>query len=424
MFIGEVSDARSVRWLAAKARTHMKKAIVGSRTVHRFYTRLLGCAHDVKIVQEQRAYERRARACGLTEQTDNELRAALRERLGGRGIVSERACSRPLNLLYASHFGNWETQVPKALEKLGRVTCYSLTERGFDFDAADWVNCRHLLDEDLFRFVHDLHEREPIDIVLSYLNGLQISSETIRAIGSLGIATATFNLDDRLLYRGRFLGGRWTGSAAHAAAYDVNLTNSSASILKYRVDGGLAAFWPAGADPELFRPAAGAFERDVAFVGGRYGARESWIEFLRKSGIKVEAFGAGWERGYVKTQEEMNHIWCTSRINLGFSLVCASQAQTCLKGRDFEIPMCGALYLTTEQPDLHRVYQVGSEVVSYRSRRDCVEKIRFLLSHPEVCDEIRSRARQRCLRDHTWQVRFQRLAWLLGMRPSVEDSST
>ena len=81
-----------------------------------------------------------------------------------------------------------------------------------------------------------------------------------------------------------------------------------------------------------------------------------------------------------------------SRFNLGFSGIGYSMKEMCLKGRDFEVPMAGALYLTSEQHDLHRVSKVGEEVVTYRGKSDCLAKIRYLLDHEDESASSREAA--------------------------------
>jgi hypothetical protein len=235
-----------------------------------------------------------------------------------------------------------------------------------------------------------------------------VAPETIRAVGALGIFTSTFHVDDRLWFRGPTRGGRSYGPASLAPAYDLNLTNATASIVKYRVEGGQAVFWPQAANVEHFRPLAREFEHDVSFVGARYGERPAFIERLRGHGIRVAAFGPGWPSGPV-SEAEMLEIYARSRINLGFGGIAYSMRERCLKGRDFEVPACGTVYLTSEHPDLHRVYEVGREVVTYEGPDACARTIRELLDDPARCAAIRAAARRRCEREHTWVHRFETL---------------
>lgn len=60
------------------------------------------------------------------------------------------------------------------------------------------------------------------------------------------------------------------------------------------------------------------YKYDVSFVGGISGYREYLINQLKKKGVKVECFGAGWENGRV-TFEEMGEIFENSKINLNIS---------------------------------------------------------------------------------------------------------
>ena len=150
-----------------------------------------------------------------------------------------------------------------------------------------------------------------------------------------------------------------------------------------------AIFWPEGANPEHFRPLNLPWRYDVSFIGQRYGLRPKFISTLRKRGIPVACFGKGWEHGYV-SEEEMVEIYAQSRINLGFGFISRGREQ-CLKGRDFEVPMCGALYLTSHHPELERVWRLGEEIETYHDAEDCARKIKALLAGPERCARMRAR---------------------------------
>ena len=77
--------------------------------------------------------------------------------------------------------------------------------------------------------------------------------------------------------------------------------------------------------------------------------------------------------------------------------------------------MSGGLYLTQNNPELRFVYEVGREIETYKNEKECVEKIRYLLNHPEIAADIREAGRQRALRDHTWEKRFEQLFNLAGL---------
>jgi spore maturation protein CgeB len=116
----------------------------------------------------------------------------------------------------------------------------------------------------------------------------------------------------------------------------------------------------------------------------------------------------------------MVRIYSKSRISLGFGGVEGYGDAYCLKGRDFEIPMSGGLYLTEYHPELEAVYELGKEIVVYRGFDDLAASIRRLLSHPDEADAIRAAGRRRALAEHTWTMRFERVFSLLNL---VADSA-
>jgi spore maturation protein CgeB len=181
-------------------------------------------------------------------------------------------------------------------------------------------------------------------------------------------------------------------------------------------------FWPEAADPDHFQPLPNLpFDYDVSFIGQCYGQRPAFIRRLREHGLRVSVFGAGWEQGPLAS-EEMVGVYSRSRVNLGISGIGYSMREMCLKGRDFEVPMCGAAYVTSAQPDLTRVYDVGREVLAYRDADHCAAIIQHLLSNPKECSDLRRAARVRCLRDHTWVRRFRDAFSMLGiMTPSAAE---
>jgi hypothetical protein len=368
---------------------------------------------EMRIQREVEFYQKQAQRLNLpTEMSQDNLRKQLHERLASRNLIPQP--KERLHIIYATPLGNWEKHnIPPALENFGELTPFYLSEQGFEWRSQDWLERRHELDAALVEFVQTTHKQRPVDILVSYLSGWLISPEAIQAINRMGIVTCAFWWDDRLSFRGELRGGRYSGSASLAAAYDLNLTNSTDSIAKYLVEGGLAMFWPEGANPEHFRPLERTFDIDVSFIGACYGQRPAYVDYLRRNGVKVEAFGHGWPNGSVSA-DEMVDIYARSRINLGFSGIGYSMKEMCLKGRDFEVPMCGALYVTSKQPDLHRVYNVGREVVTYCNKKELLFQIKRLLQDPCESEKIRKAARMRCVRDHTWERRFYDIIRLIG----------
>lgn len=367
------------------------------------------------IETEQREYEARATTLGLSHDWGpEEVAERLQTRLRSRGIAPTPKDEEGLRIVYATGYSEWdEVNILPSFKNFGEVFLYSLRDQGYDDRGEDWLAHRDAMNSDFVRFVRELHKRNPIDFVFTYFSGHTVGPDCIEALNSLGIITMTMHLDDRLLFRGRNLGGRWRGPAGVASAYDLNLTQAPESLVKYRVEGAIPLLWPLAANPALCFPRQQPFQHDVSFVGTAYGNRISLVRHLRNRGIPVKTLGQGWPEGYIPP-DKFQEMFCASRINLNFDDIGYTYYQ-CGKLRDFEIPMCGALMLGTENPHLKKHFDVGTEIFQFSSPSDCVDKIRHLLGNPELCRTARERARARALAENTWDHRVQTLLKTIGL---------
>ena len=108
-------------------------------------------------------------------------------------------------------------------------------------------------------------------------------------------------------------------------------------------------------------------------------------------------------------------MYSRTKINLGFGSVAGHKDTFCLKGRDIEIPMSGGLYLTQEHPELAKVFRFGEEILAYSNIGELVQKIRYYLDNPAQAEVVRMNGRKRALREHTWEMRFEKIFRLLGL---------
>ena len=346
--------------------------------------------------------------------SNGDIASALRKRLLQRGINPAPKKMGNLNIFLAYSMCNWEKILPLALRPFGTVTEFEWRSHGYDDLSPDWLSIRDTMNAQMLRVFQDAHAKQPIDAFVGYLSGYYVDPSILDMISKSGAAIFNFCWDDKLNYPGEITGGRYTSPAAIASVVDLNLTNSPESVIKYAAHGGLAMFWPEAAQPDTHKPYDVPFDYDVTFAGAKYGWRPKFIEKLRKIGVKVECFGYGWENGPL-TDEEMIRLYSRSRINLGFAGVGHSRKLMCLKGRDFEIPMAGGLYLTQDNPELSLVYDIGKEIMTYKDEKDCADKIKQLISNPDKADMIRKAGRNRALNNHSWEKRFERVFDIAGL---------
>lgn len=362
-------------------------------------------ARLARVAWEDASYRRRARRRGLVYDE-----AAVHRRVQGEALAKGLAEGR-LRTFAAFRHHNWEAyNLLPALGKLGEVVHFDWGAEGFPPDTK-WKlpEVRAFNALLLERFEAALKEG-PVQLFFGYLNGRSARPETIRAIRRHGAVAVNIALDDRAKFKGKWKNGAWIGPCSIAPAFDVCWTSTRSACEKYLVEGANPIFLPEGANPDIYHPPAEPvpFTHDVSFVGQCYGMRPGFIAALGERGIPVATFGKGWPSGPVSV-EEMVRVYHRSRINLGFGGVGNSSRLVCLKGRDFEVPMSGGLYVTQYNPELRTAYALDREIVCYRGLDDLAERLRHLLDHPEEADRIRRAGHARAAAEHSWDHRFARL---------------
>ena len=216
-----------------------------------------------------------------------------------------------------------------------------------------------------------------------------------------------------------------------------------------------------GCNHFLYRKLDIPLKYDVTFVGQPHGDRRQVIEQLQQAGLKVQAWGKGWEAGRL-SQEEMIQVFNASRINLnltnsiGISAPAAENSSVRslrgkllsrlkrslrptpvalqplpsveeyiqqIKGRNFEIPGCGGFLLTSHADNLEDYYLPDREVVCFDDNNDLVSKIKYYLEHEEERVAIAQAGYDRTIREHTYMERFTTIFQQVGLSytPATEN---
>jgi len=308
------------------------------------------------------------------------------------------------------------------------------------------------------RAVESAHRARPLDFGLTYVSASHLEPAAIRDVRErIGPIVNFFcnNVHQFHLVR------------AIAPAFDLCLVPEADALPRYRRAGAEAFFFPMAANPALYRPVATDVRYDATFAGQRYGDRTSAILALREAGIDAHAFGQHWapdgatrdgdgregraasKPGLARALELLIHgrnplraardvrdwsrlrerhgdalhgpvtddgyvsLFRESRISLGFLVLGDSHRAfrplRQIRLREFEAPMAGAFYLTGWLPEIALHYDVGKEIVCYRSTRELVDLARYYLAHDTERERIRLAGQVRALRDHTWERRYESL---------------
>lgn len=262
--------------------------------------------------------------------------------------------------------------------------------------------------EDIESFSNNIYEyvkKINPDLVYSYVRNRWVSADPFMKIKKLGIPIINLSMDDTHKFN-------LVSNIAHS--FTLNQTSAKSSLIKYARNNARAIYLPEGANPKIHafkQLSSSSKDIDVCFIGRRYGNRSAIIKKIKKEGINVVVRGKGWADGSASF-EEMLDIYNRSKIVIGFSRTSSSHTYS-IKGRDFEVPMCGAFYLCEKNPELCDWFRPGSEIVFWDSVRDLLPKIRFYLKFEKRRQTIACMGHYRAATENTWMDRFETLFWYL-----------
>lgn len=260
---------------------------------------------------------------------------------------------------------------------------------------------------DQFRKLLAEAEKEgPIDLVIGQMWANYFDVEALRECQKRGMVVINIAMDDRGVpelwdrYEGVLM-----GAIGLADGCDLVLNTSPECCLRFLVSGCACEFWPLASDPTLFFP-SDKKDIDVCFIGSRYGIRSKYIEKIQAAGIPISVYGPGWKNGPVNASQAC-HIFSRSKVIFGIGTVGYTTDVYTMKLRDFDAPMAGAAYLTSRNPDLCSFYEEDKEILYYSTIDEALEKLKKLITYPEIAHAVGKAAYARARREHTWDFRLR-----------------
>lgn len=228
-------------------------------------------------------------------------------------------------------------------------------------------------------------------------------------------------------------------------AYDLMVSSWPPIVEHFQRQGGRGRYLPLAFDERMLaRVAPGPKRYDVTFVGGMaecHHERTALLEHICAR-RRVDVWGYGIERlaadspirrhyhgtcwglemfqvlrdsritlnvhGRIDVPE--NPLFKTSSLRLDSAAAPRPHANNM---RLYEATGMGTCLLTDHRAGLEDLFELGNEVVSFRSPEDCTAAIESLLSNPARRDEIAQAGQARTLAQHTYTGRMRALAALL-----------
>jgi spore maturation protein CgeB len=123
---------------------------------------------------------------------------------------------------------------------------------------------------------------------------------------------------------------------------------------------------------------------------------QGWRLILHDSSIRL-----GQPLDYYK---ELPSFYNACKINFNAT---SRQMKEAVNQRVFDVPACGSFILTDYQESLEGLFEVGKEIIVYKSRDEIPELVKFYLDNPGERKAVAERGRERVLKEHTYKHRLQ-----------------
>lgn len=311
---------------------------------------------------------------------------------------------------------------------------HEVIHHGWSYDdtyTIDWkTGLKHDTNINILERVKKEHSKKPIDLFFSYMSNRTTYPFIIKEITKImKIPSVNFCWDDRRKVHmqdeiAKHFNLCWTTDKI--VEYEGRDINSKEA---YSQMGAKAIQLPGGSNPDVFKPSSNGVDKKypISFIGSGGGGLQYRDNILGElKGIfsdKLHLFGS--IVGKRINTEEYIDILHKSQIVLGFSgsqgadKIC-SRFMT-VKGRDFEVPMAGAFYLTEHNPDLESLYFTAhldngdKEIETYTSGTDLIQKLKYYLEFPDLCASIAEKGMKRARNSHTMERRFEVIFDKLGL---------
>jgi len=207
--------------------------------------------------------------------------------------------------------------------------------------------------------------------------------------------------------------------------YDVMVSSFPHFVERFNAEGVKSYYQPLAFDPRVLERLA-AHERNVelSFVGGISAQHSKGTQVLAQCAerIQLDIWGYGAETLPVDNILRQHHhgpvfgmdlfsAFARSKITLNRHIDVAENNANNM--RLYEATGCGALLITDDKDNLHELFEVGKEVLTYASPQEAVELAEYYTRHPDEAGVIAAAGQARTLQDHTYEKRMAKTAqWL------------
>jgi spore maturation protein CgeB len=304
---------------------------------------------------------------------------------------------------------NWESSLIESFKENTECYHFSWTNvTNFFKNKKDWNVFHTNLNHDICNSFDEFYDESSNIVIFFYASDFSVSPETVEYLKRKNTLLVSFCWDD-LLYFKHSVKNQPVGVSVLSKHVDINLTLSPETTPIYNYYKSFCIFWGSQKLEKIIynKTITTIYDKNtfyVLFVGSKYGWREDFINKLRICNIEVRCYGNGWENGTLTNEELVEKIQ-KAPLTIGFSNVGYTKSVTTIKGRDFEIPLWGGLYLTQYSKGIENYFKINDEILTYKNFNGCLKKILFIKNNPQISNKIRELGYLRALEYASWNSR-------------------
>lgn len=207
--------------------------------------------------------------------------------------------------------------------------------------------------------------------------------------------------------------------------YDLIITSFPHFVERLRAAGTRSIFQPLAFDARVLnRIDTTSRTTEVSFVGGissmHARGTQTLIEIAEQTPLDIWGYGAdALPEDHILRERhhgpvfgiDLFQAFGRSRITLNRHIDVAENNANNM--RLFEATGCGALLITDYKDNLNSLFEIGEEVVAYRSVEEAISLIGYYRDHPDAARIIAAAGQRRTLRSHSYSARMVDTArWL------------
>jgi len=227
---------------------------------------------------------------------------------------------------------------------------------------------------------------------------------------------------------GGFKSGFKIYQGADLNEYDGFISNSKGGVPKLEKMGAKnVSVLYYGADPTLFTPLNVKQDIDVFFYGHGYEYRKEWIEAmitipskrLTSSRFAIRANGFDIDLGNTEklpyaSFAKLREYSCRSKINLNITRKAHASVYASSSSRPFELASMGCCIVSNPYKGLEEWFEPRKEIFIIESAEEAIQIYKWLLRNSVERRKLGQQARERVLREHTYQHRAGQLVKILN----------